>query len=60
MHADGSVHSVVDHDEHHVCAVLHGGGELLTAHQEAAIARKAHGRAVRIQNAGFFPITRST
>jgi len=37
VHAYGAVHAVVDHDEHHVRAVLRRGREFLPAHQKAAV-----------------------
>src|SRR5206468_9427599 len=38
MHADRSIHAVVDHHDHHVRAVLHRRRELLAVHEEAAVA----------------------
>ena len=38
VHADRPVHAVVDDDEDDIRAVLHGGGEFLPVHLEAAVA----------------------
>src|SRR5438876_938648 len=44
VHADRPVHAVVDHEHEDRKLVLHGGCELLAAHQEVAVAGEAdHG-----------------
>ncbi len=42
VHSDGAVHAVVDHDHDDVQAVVHGGGQFLAVHQEAAVACEGH------------------
>src|SRR6516162_3561536 len=49
VHADGAVHAVVDDDDDHRQAVLHGGCELLPCHQEIAVTGKRDDRALRCQ-----------
>src|SRR5262245_33123306 len=48
MHADGAVETVVHHQRHEIRTVLRRGGDLLTGHEEVAIAAETEHRALRL------------
>src|SRR6478736_1639496 len=49
MHADGTVHAVVEQDDDDRQIVLNGSGELLPGHLEIAVAGKCNDRSLAIQ-----------